>query len=406
VYFGKLKPLETPSAIVLLDPALPGWVRDAVGAMVPASAAFYTKEYGVGLPEKPFFFMVWKPVATGWTIHGDTLPGVVDMDVGGDFIRHETPRGRMELGKILAHEFAHLWNAYRFQPSDAPEGGGYWLDEGQAEASALQASVHLGWMSAQDADRRRTAYVNQCFQSVNDAPLVRQNHDRAVIYGCGVTLQMLAEAAVSKAHPQASPFLLWRDIYAAAGKQDDKYSAALFTRELAKLADDKALAERIDVFATQSVKGKDAFILARLKQLGFGFKTLHQSTGPRDTAAAARFLFSVLMQADCKRSISFSTTPDAVRIYPLKRCKFFNKPYRITAVDGHALYKEAFPAYHAVQKACIKPGARIRFGLAHKKGEADMACPAHIPDLPPIVKLESVPWRAGAMPAVASRKAG
>lgn len=394
VYFGDLDPETTTSSIVLLDPSLPAWMHAELAAEVPQVINFYTERYGVALPARPFLLFSWYHQAnsTDYAYQGDALEGTISFVFTGEGWEHSTIHNRGRLAKLIAHEFAHQWNAGLYVPARFDSNGGSWLSEGQAEFAATATAEHFGWLSPGAALRHYTDLINQCLQASADKPIRDQNHDDRAIYGCGVTFNLLAQAALKRHRPPHGFFDLWRAIYAAAAKNGGTYSTRTYVDNLARLSGDRGLANLISELVTQSAAGKNRDITHALAKLGFGIKPVTASNDdPELGKAAAAPLFEAIMRADCDGAVSFYTRANDFAVAPLKRCHILTRPYVITAIDGRRLFAEGIAAYGAVKSQCAA-GRPVQLSVKGRTEPVTVSCPAHIPSVPDMVELTGLPW--------------
>lgn len=394
VYFGNLDPQTTTSSVILLDPSLPAWMRTELAAEVPKVINFYTERYGAKLPARPFLLFSWYQEANSqdYAYQGDALKGTISFVFTGAGWKPPTVRNKGHLAKLIAHELAHQWNAGLFFPARFESNGGSWLSEGQAEFAATATVVHFGWLSAESALRHYTDLVNQCLQAPSGKPIRDQDHNDQAIYGCGVTFNLLAQAALKRHRPPHGFFDLWRAIYAVAARNGGTYSTQTYVDNLARLSGNKPLAKMISELITQSATGKNRDITQALVQLGFGVKPVTAANDDSELGkAAAAPLFEAIMREDCDGAVSFYTRASDFAVAPLKRCHTLNKPYVVTAIDGRHLFAEGIAAYGAVRSQC-GAGRPIQLTVKGRTKPVTVSCPAHIPAMPDMVELTSLPW--------------
>ena len=394
VYFGDLEPQSTSSSVVLLDPSLPAWMHSELAAEVPQVINFYTDRYGVKLPARPFllFSRYQQTNSQDYAYQGDALEGTISFVFTGAGWKHPTIRNKGHLAKLIAHELAHQWNAALYVPARFESNGGSWLSEGQAEFSATATAEHFGWLSAGAALRHYTDLINQCLQASSSKPIRDQNHDDRAIYGCGVTFNLLAQAALERHRPPHGFFDLWRAIYAAAARNGGTYSTQTYVDNLARLSGDKGLAKMVSELVTKSAVGKSRDITHALTRLGFGIKSITAANhDPELGKASAVPLFEAIMRGDCDGAVSFYTRANDLAVAPLKRCHALNKPYVVTAIDGRHLFAEGIAAYGAVKSQCAA-NHPVQLTVKGRRKPIAVSCPAHIPSVPDMVELTSLPW--------------
>lgn len=394
VYFGKLKPVKTQNSILILDPSLPQWIAKALTADIPDIIAFYSRQLHSNLPRRTFILFTWmdRQQQGGTSYKGDSLDDNISFTVSGAEWATADAENRESLARLIAHELAHQWNAHLFLPQDWTANGGNWLPEGQAEFSANQTAYHFGWLGKQDLLRNYTTDINNCLLAPDDKPVSQQNWNNNAIYGCGVTFNLLAEAALQKHVPKYSFFDLWHAIYTDAGRNHHQYSAATYLNNLRRMSGDAGLADAIDTVSTKSAIHKNQLLLSALQRLGVGFTRISAENADADTSQqAVTQLFVAMMKSDCRGSVSFYILHDGFRVDPIKGCRVLNQPYVINAIQGQPLFSKGFTAYQAVVSDCAKQ-LPIALTVAGHSAPVTLACPTVIPPMPEIVRLTSLPW--------------
>ncbi|HEX7965441.1 MAG TPA: hypothetical protein VF651_06960 [Gammaproteobacteria bacterium] len=391
-YFGRLEPVQTGDSILILDPGLPAWAGKALAMQVPATIAFYTGHYGAPLPRRPFLLFNWKDRdAQGVADYkGDTLPSNIDFILSGAGWAQDTPDTRGLLATLITHEIAHLWNAYLFQPQVWSSDGGSWLPEGQAQAAAIEFSMRNGWISRADALQLYASALNACLRTPGDRPIQEQNQSNEAVYGCGVTFNLLAEAALHRKDARLGFFDLWHEIYADAGKQE--YSEATFMGAVRKLSGDAELTDLLHALVTASAKDKNPRILAALERLGVGYAVPGPgSDNPEFGRMAITPVMLEAMRADCHGGVSLNTQDEGFLLFPVKNCSVLGKSYFVQAMDGQRLFAGGIAAYQAVAAGCAR-GEPIRLTVKEQEEPLLLPCPAKLPSMPDMVELTGVPW--------------
>lgn len=398
-YFGRIRPVETPDAMLILDPDLPAWISRELAEAVPATVAYYSQRLGVRQRRKPFLLFNWTARDQQGTTDykGDTLPSNIDYTLTGAGWAEDKPYNHGLLSTLITHELAHLWNAYLYQPVNFAEDGGNWLPEGQAQTAAIEIGAVEGWTSTADSLKLYSDAVNDCLGAPGDKPVQEQTQSDAVIYGCGVTFNLLAAAALHRKDPKLDSFDLWKRVYATS--QDGRYTEATYLAALRALSGDDQLADMIHGLVTQSTAGKDTKILAALTRLGLDYA--RPDAGVQDAAfgqGATRNLFASIMSADCGGSVSFNTYDNGYRVDPQNGCKVLSKDYLITAIQGHALMADGVAAYAAASAACAQ-GPDLQLTAFGQPRPLQVKCPKVIAPMPDMIRLKSIPWWSGVKPA-------
>lgn len=407
-YFGDIKPDETPDSAVLLDPSLPTWMRSELHREVPRIIKFYSVRYGVKLPKRPFLLFSWdqRKSSQGDAYQGDSLYGTVSFVFTGSGWKKPTAGNKGRLARVIAHELAHQWNAGLYKPSRFDSEGGSWLAEGQAEFAATAAAERFGWLSPAAARHHYTTLVNQCLQAPSAKPVEDQRHDDRAIYGCGVTFNLLAQAALEHHRPRRGFFDLWRTIYAAAAQNGDRYSTDTYVDALARLSGNHRVTAMIARLVKTSASDKNRKILFALKHLGFGLAHVTASNHDPDLGrAAAGPLFEAIMRGDCNGAVSFYTHSWGFTVDPVKSCRTLTKPYAVTAIDGQALFTNGVAAYREVQSHCAA-GRPVQLDVKGRAKPVSVECLSRIPPMPAMVEITSLPWANASAASGQSRKHG
>ncbi|HEY3646221.1 MAG TPA: hypothetical protein VGM16_12855 [Gammaproteobacteria bacterium] len=391
-YFGRLKPAETVDSTLIMDPDLPAWVVQELTQEVPATVAYYGQRDGAHLEHKPFLLFNWDDRAKQGPIEykGDTLPSTIDYTLIGAGWSEDKTYNHGLLSTLITHELAHLWNAYQFQPAAFGDSGGNWLPEGQAQTAAIEIGALKGWTSIGDSLDLYTSAIDSCLDASGDKPIQEQGQSDAAVYGCGVTFNLLAAAALHKKDPKLDFFDLWKRIYATSDK--GHYSEATYIAALRSLSGDEQLADMIHALATQSAADKDPQILATLTRLGLDYAK--PDAGSADVTfgrAATRNLFADIMRTDCNGGVSFDTYDTGFKIDPVKGCAVLNHEYIITAIQGHPLFADGVGAYLAVKAACAQ-GTDLQLGAQGQPRPLQVKCPKTIAPMPDMVRLRAIPW--------------
>lgn len=266
VYLGKAPPLTTRYAVLVMDPQLPAWVRQRLAEEIPATVKFYTDAYGLPVSHRPFLMFNWigRDDAHAIEMNGDSLQGNVRYSLSGSAWGADTLANHDLLTLLITHELAHLWNVGLFHPD---QGGSSWLAEGQAETAALETGVHFGWIDPGAARQRYSDLLNKCLGVTDTRPLSQQQGFDAV-YGCGVTLNLLAEASLYKKPVHDGFFTLWRGLYAQARQNRMEYTAKGYLDAIGQLSGDSELTADMSTLMSESAAEKNKLILAELGRLG------------------------------------------------------------------------------------------------------------------------------------------
>lgn len=394
VYFGDLRPIKTTDSTIIVDPGMPKWTYSLIKKEVPAVVSYYTSQYAVLLPKRPFLIFSWeeRQEAGESSEKGDSLPGNIGFTFLGAGWAPSSKRNRGELAKIVAHELAHQWNAHLFKPVSSEKSGGSWLAEGQAEYAATVVAEHFGWFTSSAALQHFTSLVNDCLEAPAQRPIAEQRHSFRAVYGCGVTFNLLAQAALQKATPPKTFFDLWKAIYSKAATRHHKYSVETYVAELGRLSGNMRIPKMISTLVTESAHQKDADIIKALHLLGFGLKPVNSNNhNPALGRIAAESLFTKIMKSDCGGQANYNIGSSGFTVQPTSQCQVLGQSYTVIGIDGHTLFANGIAAYKAVETECGN-GKKIRLQVKARKKPITINCPAKIPPLPRLVDITSLPW--------------
>jgi len=193
VFFGSLRPIETPSMVGFMDPQLPEWIRGSFAQTVPDMLARYTQELGPPPGMKPTIMLSWLGATPGLTSRaGSVLPGLIVLAYEGAGVLSEDEAARIEGLQFFAHEAAHFWLgqtvAYEYaRDAWITEGGAYLL------AMRLMALEHpsYDWHEVINHSIAECANLTRR-RGVESA---RERNENRAYYACGAVFALIAESA-------------------------------------------------------------------------------------------------------------------------------------------------------------------------------------------------------------------
>jgi hypothetical protein len=196
-YVGSMEVHSWQGFQVILDPALPDWIKQTHQQLIPLLADFYARHTGAELGFEPMIMINFKP--------GDQYPrqdgGVINqqllINMVGDGWAQNPEANRMNVQSLLAHEMAHFWNSQHWQLADHQQ---YWLSEGGADYFSHMALHKLGYFTADEL----AAHIRQLAQSCQSSlqqHTISQLPSRADAYVCGELMYHLAARITESDHP-------------------------------------------------------------------------------------------------------------------------------------------------------------------------------------------------------------
>ena len=146
VYFGRTAPVVGDGFVAVVDGAMPAWLRAPIESLLPPVFRLYASRTGVPLSFRPMVFLSYRAEDAslrGYSVDGGTLPALIQLEVrlGPEHRRADDERVREEVGRVVAHEVAHLWNGQMFHHETHAAD---WMHEGGADAFAYEALRVLG----------------------------------------------------------------------------------------------------------------------------------------------------------------------------------------------------------------------------------------------------------------------
>ena len=216
IYYGKVKPVETPYMVGILDPGAPKWLDQKLDSALPQLFADYARLTGVALTQRPTVLFSFEPArdrnSTTWK--GGTLDGLIQLHVEAAAEGAEDRDVLERFMKFIAHESAHLWNGQMFH---SPEGNQSWIHEGGADAFAWRAVRRAGILDERGLESRLTSDLNDCLVSLGPRALddAEQKGDFKPVYACGATLGWLTELATGDLHA------FWKSLFRRGAESAD-----------------------------------------------------------------------------------------------------------------------------------------------------------------------------------------
>jgi len=158
VYFGRIAAIFAPRLVAIVDPGMPGWLKERTFEWLPRLFDYYTARLGAELTFRP---MVLVNFARGdlaeQSSGGGVLEGLVQLTLKGGGWQTPGREAERELLGFLAHEASHLWNSQLVHPPPEQQ----WLHEGSAEAFQARALLDFGLSDRADfVDRHGQALLD------------------------------------------------------------------------------------------------------------------------------------------------------------------------------------------------------------------------------------------------------
>jgi len=220
VYFGKQVPKESEQVVMIADDQMPQWLQDTFAESVPAVTLVFSDQLGYQLDDTPLVFIAaGKLLETdGYSVKGAGLHSQFTvMLTGTALVIGSRERERM-FEKLLAHELLHTWQ--QAMPGGDFNPGQSWLHEGSADALAAYGLYKAGVWSAVELEDFYQRQESTCTESLGESSLFEAADagNWTAVYACGY---------LEFTDGVEDPFLLWRQLTAAAHRQGTPYTQQL-----------------------------------------------------------------------------------------------------------------------------------------------------------------------------------
>jgi len=228
-YFGKQEPVVQSHAILLLDPATPGWLRDSFIRVTESATQIFADRFGYDLPERPLVIVGAGELSLydGYSVKGGAVGGQLVMLLRGRELTDETDEVRAMFEQLTAHELAHLWQL-RMLPAGF-NGEEPWLHEGGAEAMAVQVLGESNVWNPDEVASFGEKASESCRAALGDGTLAEATHrgNWDAVYACGFGLFRSAEA---------DPISIWSALVEEARREGSMYTQRTLDRVLSALS--------------------------------------------------------------------------------------------------------------------------------------------------------------------------
>lgn len=298
-YFGPQSAAVGERVALIVDPALPQWMRRELEPTVTKLFDRFAGETGMSLPFRPLVVVSFTAGGSGFSSDGGQLGAMLQIAFSGDGLRSESAEGRTFWVKHLAHEVFHLWDGFALRADDESE----WLSETAAEAFALRAVYGLGVLTDRQIAERLVDLGNQCLAQLDGQSLLSAPQRRAwdAWYSCGPVLLFVAGQAVERKQPGKGGLgLLVREMFAEGQRAGGVYGTGLFLGWLDKLSED-----RPTVFALQGLirrgvpRGADRALAQLFKGAGYRVVLAAPSEAKASPEVFAAMLRKALTRCAC-----------------------------------------------------------------------------------------------------------
>jgi hypothetical protein len=263
VLFGATRPIETPDMVAVLDPELPGWIKDSISTAVPPLLSRYTQELGKLPDGKPTIMVSWAgPTPYLVARSGSTLHGLIAMTYEGTGMLAETPEQRGQGLWFVAHEAAHFWLGQTVSYQYARDA---WITEGGADLLAIRSVAETD--PTYDPRIELNRAIEDCISLTRHKGVAnaRDRNEHRAYYACGAVFGMVAEAGSGRSFYKFARTLI------DANRADGIVSRAEWLAALDAATRKPGLARDIARLLDRGVDDPEEFIADLLSRAGVDF---------------------------------------------------------------------------------------------------------------------------------------
>ena len=377
VYFGSTTPVVGDGFVAVVDGAMPAWLRTPMESLLPAVFRLYASRTGVPLTFTPMVFLSYRPEEAGrggFSVDGGTLPGLIQLEVRLDEAhqRGDDERVRDEVGRVLAHEVAHLWNAQMFHHDTHAAD---WMHEGGADAFAYEALRILGRIRPAHLREAEAEAFSSCLLATRLGPVRAANVPGRFkqFYWCGHLIT----------HLTGDPFGSWGRLFRAA--PGGAYAEEQLFAELRGKPNGAASENAARLLLTAS-GDPIAAVLAADPSL-----VLSAPGTPLSAAydqLAGLVATTLVARSACGRDVAPQSNAGGYRLEGA--CGELGKDRIVAEIAGRDVRRAGVAAYDAAVLACsVRPtlavGVRDDASATAKVTPIDLPCPRPLLPRPPHV---------------------
>jgi len=182
-YFGPQQVSNAGAMQIVLDPAMPNWMRDMLLSTSAIVSSYFERAY-----HRPLLTPLLMTVAltdlesNGMSIKGGASHGQINFRISGKKAIIESPALRDAFNQLIAHEIAHIWQ--NNLPHEAIGEEAAWIHEGGAEAMSLEALLSSGLWDKDKFNAMQTKRWKECENLSNSGTNLATNY--RAHYVCGM----------------------------------------------------------------------------------------------------------------------------------------------------------------------------------------------------------------------------
>jgi hypothetical protein len=272
ILFGRIEPIVTDAMAVILDPALPEWIRTTLGRAVPDILGRYAAVLGPAPGPKPTILVSWAGPTSGMTsLGGSVLAGMVTLAYEGERLQQESPQVRSYGLWFIAHEGAHFWLGQAVHYEYMRES---WITEGGAELLAFRTVAAVD--PAYDWRGAINGAIVECLPYIAGKGIAgaAERSETRAFYSCGAVFALVAESASHQ------PFIQFVKRLVDENRADATVNRADWLAALDRVSGDPTLSRDIGVLLDRGATDPKAAIASLFRRAGVAF-TLGEDGTPR-----------------------------------------------------------------------------------------------------------------------------
>ncbi len=377
VYFGSTTPVVGDGFVAVVDGAMPSWLRTPMESLLPAVFRLYASRTGAPLTFKPMVFLSYRAEEAGrrgFSVDGGSLPDLIQLEVRLDEAhrRGDDERVRDEVGRVLAHEVAHLWNAQMFHHETHAAD---WMHEGGADAFAYEALRILGRISPEHLREAEAEAFSSCLLATRLGPVRAANVPGRFkqLYWCGHLVTHLTGDALG----------FWGRLFREA--PGGVYGEEQLFAQLRRAPNGVTLENASRLLLTASGDPVAAVLAA---DPGLVPSAKGAPLSPAYDQLAGLVLTTLVMRAVCNRDVAPDGNAGGYRIEG--HCGTLGENRIVAQIAGRDVRREGAAAYDAAVLACaghptLGVGVRDEASATAKVTAVEVPCPRPLAPRPPHV---------------------
>lgn len=269
VLFGDAHTRQGEGVTTVIDPGLPAWLGEELGAFTPGVMKFYADRLGASRGGAPTLMVSWAgPTAHRSSMGGSVLPGLISMTFEGEGVLEPDKAALDRAHWFIGHESAHFWmgsNGLKYEFAREA-----WITEGGADLMAIRAIAGID--PAYDARAELQQEVDDCVALAKDKPLAGagERGENRAYYACGATWGLAMETAQKRRDDGDFFDIVAR--FQADNADDQTLSRSEWLAAMTRIADDAAPATAIARMLDDGVSDPAAVLAGIFDRTGVAYR--------------------------------------------------------------------------------------------------------------------------------------